>query len=70
MVIEFDYRQGRVRAIGSPVKLVDTPATVRIPPPLLGEHKDQILAELNCTPDQILSLRSSGVVHRFSRTLR
>ena len=62
MVIEFDHPQGRVRAIGSPVKLVDTPATVRCPPPLLGEHNDQILIELGYTSDQILSLRSSRVV--------
>jgi crotonobetainyl-CoA:carnitine CoA-transferase CaiB-like acyl-CoA transferase len=62
MVIEFDHPQGRIKAIGSPVKLVDTPATVRIPPPGLGEHNDEILAELGYSPDQIQSLRSDCVV--------
>jgi formyl-CoA transferase len=62
MVIEFDHPQGRVRAIGSPVKLVDTPATVRIPPPRLGEHNDEILAELGYRPDQIQTLRANCVV--------
>jgi crotonobetainyl-CoA:carnitine CoA-transferase CaiB-like acyl-CoA transferase len=61
-VTEFDHPQGRVRAIGSQVKLVDTPASVRIPPPLLGEHNDQILTELGYSPDEIQSLRSSGAV--------
>jgi hypothetical protein len=32
-VIEFDHPQGRLSAIGSPVKLVDTQPTVRIPRP-------------------------------------
>jgi formyl-CoA transferase len=62
MVIEFDHPQGRVRAIGSPVKLTDTPASVRVPPPLLGEHNDAILAEVGYTPDDIASLRASCVV--------
>jgi crotonobetainyl-CoA:carnitine CoA-transferase CaiB-like acyl-CoA transferase len=34
MVIEFNHPQGRIRGIGSPGKLGDTPATVRLPPPL------------------------------------
>jgi crotonobetainyl-CoA:carnitine CoA-transferase CaiB-like acyl-CoA transferase len=62
MVIEFNHPQGRVRAIGSPVKLVDTPAMVRLPAPLLGQHNDEILGELGYTSDQIHALRSSGVV--------
>jgi crotonobetainyl-CoA:carnitine CoA-transferase CaiB-like acyl-CoA transferase len=62
MVIEFDHPQGCIRAIGSPVKLVDTPATIRIPPPRLGEHDDEILAELGYTSHQIESLRSTCVV--------
>jgi CoA:oxalate CoA-transferase len=33
MVIEFDHPQGRLRAIGSPVKLVDTPAHCAHPRP-------------------------------------
>ena len=62
MVIEFDHPQGRIRGIGSPVKLLDTPATVRIPPPLLGQHNDEILAELGYTTDEVESLRSRWVV--------
>jgi formyl-CoA transferase len=62
MVIEFDHPQGRVKAIGSPIKLVDTPASVRTPPPRLGEHNDEILGELGYSTEQIEVLRSSCVV--------
>ena len=62
MVVEFDHPQGRVRAVGSPVKLSETPATVRRPPPLLGQHNDEILAELGYPPEQIADLRAAGAI--------
>jgi formyl-CoA transferase len=62
MVIEFDHPQGKIRAIGSPIKLVDTPATVRHYPPGLGEHNDEILGELGYSHEQIEDLRASGVI--------
>jgi formyl-CoA transferase len=62
MVIEFDHPQGRVKAIGSPIKLVETPASVRMPPPGLGEHNDEILRELGYSTQEIETLRTSCVV--------
>jgi len=38
--------EGEFRALGFPVKLSATPQQVRMPPPLLNEHEDEILAEL------------------------
>jgi formyl-CoA transferase len=44
MLIEVDHpTAGKVRMAGIPVKFSETPATVRMPPPLLGEHNEQIL---------------------------
>jgi formyl-CoA transferase/CoA:oxalate CoA-transferase len=37
---------GPTRVIGSPVKLSDTPASVRTPPPTLGQHTETVLTEL------------------------
>ena len=34
---------GSVRVLGTPVKLSDTPATIRTAPPALGQHTDAIL---------------------------
>jgi formyl-CoA transferase len=39
--------EGRVRTLGFPLKMSGTPARVRRPPPLLGEHGPEILAELD-----------------------
>ena len=38
--------EGEFRALGFPVKLSGTPQTVRMPPPLLNEHEEELLAEL------------------------
>lgn len=46
-VMEIDHPvEGRVNSIGFPVKLSGTPQQVRRHPPLLGEHTEEILAEL------------------------
>ena len=36
---------GKVRVVGPPARLSETPADVRLPAPLLGEHTDQVLRE-------------------------
>ena len=37
--------EGTVRGLGIPVKLSDTPGSIRRPAPLLGEHTDEVLRE-------------------------
>ena len=46
-VIEIEHPvEGKFKALGFPAKLSETPASVRLPPPLLGQHNAEILAEL------------------------
>ncbi len=45
LTVGTDSRGADMRAIGSPVHLSATPATVRYRPPLLGEHTDEVVAE-------------------------
>src|SRR5277367_4768069 len=46
MVLEMAHGSGQsVKVIANPVKLSETPADYRLPPPLLGEHTDAVLAE-------------------------
>ena len=45
--MEIDHPvEGKVKSIGFPVKLSETKQRVRLPPPLLGQHTEEILAEL------------------------
>ncbi len=53
---------GAVDQVRSPFELAATPATVRTPPPLLGEHSAAILAELGYDAGEIAAFVASGVV--------
>ena len=63
MRVETDHPiAGRVSGIGIPVKLSDTPGTVRRPAPTLGQHTNEALRELGYTTAEITALRDDGVV--------
>lgn len=48
MVVEMEHPEaGTVYGLGIPVKLSGTPGSVRRPAPTLGQHTDEILAELD-----------------------
>ncbi|MEU4048664.1 CoA transferase [Streptomyces olivaceus] len=57
-----DGRDRPLHVLGSPVRVDDEPAAAPVPPPLLGEHTDEILAELGYTPAEITALREGGAV--------
>jgi CoA:oxalate CoA-transferase len=46
MVLDVDHGDsGVIRMTGFPVKMSKTPARIRHPAPLLGQHNDEILGE-------------------------
>lgn len=53
---------GPVDQVGIPFELSDTPASIRRPPPLLGEQTNEILTELGYDAPAIRRLRGAGVV--------
>ena len=54
--------RGRFVTTGLPVKLSRTPGAIRRPPPLHGEHSEEVLRECGLAPEEIASLRAEGVV--------
>lgn len=53
---------GELKMLGIPFKFSETPAAVRRAPPTLGEHTDEILAELGMDQTAIARLRAEKVV--------
>ncbi len=47
---------------GFPVKLSADPCTIRHPAPRLGEHTDEVLAELGYDDAKIARLRDDGII--------
>jgi crotonobetainyl-CoA:carnitine CoA-transferase CaiB-like acyl-CoA transferase len=49
--------------VGAPVRLSETPGSVRTPAPLLGEHTETVLRErLGLDTARIETLRAGGVI--------
>ena len=52
-----------VRLVGSPIRLSGTPVSYRRAPPTLGQHTDEVLAEvLGLGEDERNALREEGVI--------
>jgi formyl-CoA transferase/CoA:oxalate CoA-transferase len=63
-LVEMDHpRAGKVRMVGAPVRLSETPGSVRTPAPMLGEHTDLVLRELlGLGTEDIAALRAAGAI--------
>jgi crotonobetainyl-CoA:carnitine CoA-transferase CaiB-like acyl-CoA transferase len=53
---------GDVDQVAIPFELAATPATIRLPPPMLGEHSAEILEGIGYDAEAIGRLRAAGVV--------
>ena len=63
MVVETEHPAlGRMRTLGSPIKLSATPPDVARRAPQLGEHTDEVLRESGLTAVEIAALRAAGAV--------
>jgi len=62
LVVEYPHAEyGRFRQFGHLVHFSETPGRIGGPPPLLGEHSRQVLAELGYSPEEMEALRERRV---------
>lgn len=63
MVVDVEHpRAGRITVNGVPVKLSETPGSIRTPPPVLGEHTEAVLRDIGVREADIKTLRAEGVI--------
>ena len=61
-VVEVDHpKRGKYLTVGNPIKLSDSLTEVKRSP-LLGEHTEEVLAELGLGAQEIATLRASKVI--------
>jgi CoA:oxalate CoA-transferase len=62
MVLDVEQPSGKVRVLGFPVKMTETPAAIQRPSPQLGEHTEEILANLGFSRAQIQEFKKKGAI--------
>jgi len=64
MMVEMEHAQaGLIKQIGSTIKFSDTPCVIDLPPPLLGEHTEEILTTLvGCNEEDMEKLRQADAI--------
>jgi len=62
MVLELEQPSGKVKTLGFPLKMSQTPAKIRRPAPQLGQHTEEILAELGFSKEEIKELKEKNVI--------
>ncbi len=56
------HERGPTKAIGQPIHLSRSKTSMKKPPPLMGEHTDEILKDAGYSPDDIKALRASAAI--------
>lgn len=62
-IVELEHPAlGLIKSLATPIHLAETPLVYRRHPPRLGEHSDEVAAELGYNSDEIARLRADGVL--------
>ncbi len=61
--IEVEHpKMGKMKLIGNAVDMSRTPPKITLPPPVLGEHTEEVLKRDRLRQDAIASLRDKGAI--------
>ena len=62
-IMQYDHAAaGRLNCVGHPVTFVGEERSAGLPPPMLGQHTDEVLKEMGLSPETIEGLRREDVV--------
>ncbi len=53
---------GRIEVVANPIKLSETPATIRLPAPEFSQHTEEILFDIGYTWQDITQLKQQQVI--------
>ncbi|NVM30934.1 MAG: CoA transferase [Candidatus Helarchaeota archaeon] len=62
MIIETETDEGLIKQLGIPIRLSETPGTLRTVAPKLGEHSEEILQNLGYSSDTIETYRKEKII--------
>ena len=66
MIVNMDHKKtgkSPLKLIANPIKMHETPPSYRMPPPLLGEHTDEILSEkIGLSEAEIKNLKDNEII--------
>lgn len=61
MIVQLEHPAlGMARSIGNPVKFSETPVSYRLPPPLLGEHTNEVLSRLGYSDEDLRDMSAAS----------
>jgi crotonobetainyl-CoA:carnitine CoA-transferase CaiB-like acyl-CoA transferase len=56
------HERGPIELVGQAIEMSRTPSEITLPPPLAGEHTDEILTELGYGEAEVTELRAAGAI--------
>lgn len=56
------HERGDTHLVGQPIIMSRTPSTIASPPPMAGEHNQEVLTDLGFAADEIETLKRDGVI--------
>jgi len=66
MVVEInDKLRGKIKLLGIPTKMSLTPGAIRLMPPFLGEHTEEVMKELGYSEKQVQQLENKNIIRQY-----
>jgi CoA:oxalate CoA-transferase len=53
---------GNMEVVASPIQLSETPASIRMPAPEIGQHTEEVLLEYGYTWEEIVDFKDQGLI--------